>query len=82
MGLLYLFTTCFSCPNQPSSVRGPHTQKNIKGENPLFAVKEASLPSSLSLRGLSPCIFFCVSGTYLVMVDLDSRNILQCIIKD
>jgi len=32
--------------------------------------------------GNSPFKFFCLSDIYLTMADLDSRNMLQCIIKD
>jgi hypothetical protein len=32
-------------------------------------------------KGLSLCIF-CVSDTSLMMADMDSRNMLQCTIKD
>jgi len=31
---------------------------------------------------LSLFIFFCLSSSYLMMADLDSRNMLQCVIKD
>jgi len=70
MGLLYLFTIYFSRQDQPSSVRGLiHYRSSRERERPLFAVKEASLPSPLSSRVLIPCIFFCVAGTYLMMAE-------------
>jgi len=51
------------------------------GTNFILRIKEQETRLTLQEHD-DDDISFCVSSTYLLMADLDGRNMLQCIIKD